>query len=87
MINFLSRFSGFQADREKLQVELSVLEKQEDDWRKKEAELEKKEKLSAWNVDTIAHDGFSKSRVNKAEKPAKQELSEEEREENMVIST
>ena len=32
-----------------------------------------------WNVDTIAHDGFSKTIINKPAKPEKKELTEEEK--------
>jgi len=56
-----------ESEREKLNTKLSELKKQEEEFRSKETELEKQERLEAWNVDTIGHEGFSKSRINKVE--------------------
>ncbi|KAL3881091.1 hypothetical protein ACJMK2_027555 [Sinanodonta woodiana] len=62
---------------ENLKLEVSELEKQEAEFRKKEEELKKKEKLTPWNIDTICHEGKSKTIINKP-KP-KEELTEEEK--------
>lgn len=64
---------------EKLKAELQDLEKQEEDFRKKEEELKKKEKLTPWNIDTICHDGKSKTIINKVKKNEEKELTEEEK--------
>jgi hypothetical protein len=39
--------------------------------------------LSPWNVDTISHEGFSKTRINKPVPRQTEELSEEEKEKKM----
>ncbi|KAF2347961.1 Cdc37 N-terminal domain [Trinorchestia longiramus] len=49
----------------------------------KHKELEKKEKLEPWNVDTISKEGFDKSLINKEVRPRKDNLTEEEREQQM----
>ncbi|XP_071113432.1 hsp90 co-chaperone Cdc37-like [Haliotis cracherodii] len=66
------------ADLEKLKIEVSELEKQESDFKKKEAELLKEEKLTPLNIDTICHDGMSKTVINKP-KPAPETLSDDEK--------
>ncbi len=50
-----------ESEKTKLNVELEELKQQEEEFRKKEEELSAKERLEPWNVDTIGHDGFSKS--------------------------
>jgi len=56
------------------------LKKQDEEFRRKESELERQERLEPWNVDTIAQEGFSKSRINKVQEAKHEEqLSEEER--------
>ncbi|CAK8675779.1 unnamed protein product [Clavelina lepadiformis] len=67
------------SDQELKKVKLTKAEllKQEENFRKKEQELENKDKLTPWNVDTICKEGFSKSIINKSPKEAK-ELSEDE---------
>lgn len=67
----------------KLEVELSELKKQEDDFHKKEDEIAKKERLQPLNIDTIGHEGFSKCRINVIEPPQKVELSDEDRAKEM----
>ncbi|KAK3099538.1 hypothetical protein FSP39_005996 [Pinctada imbricata] len=62
---------------DQIQVELSELQLQEKKWKEKEAELKKKEKLTPLNIDTICHEGKSKTIINK-EKP-KKELTDEEK--------
>lgn len=58
-------------------TKLSELEEQERKWKEKEAELKKKDQLTPLNIDTICHDGKSKTVINK---PApKKELTEEEK--------
>jgi len=44
-----------------------------------EAKLEKKEKVTPWNVDTIGKDGFSKTIINTKVPKSEAELTEEER--------
>lgn len=65
-------------DLEKLKLEESELEKQEQEFKKKEEELKKEERLTPWNVDTICHEGKSKTLINKAA-PAPEDMSEEEK--------
>ena len=52
-------------DAKKAQMTKEELLKQEEEFRKKEAELQQKDKLTPWNIDTICKDGFSKSIINK----------------------
>lgn len=67
-------------DVNKLKVEAEELKRQEEEFAKKEAELLKKERLTPWNVDTISHDKFAKTIINK-EVPKKkdEDMTEEER--------
>ncbi|XP_011503503.1 PREDICTED: hsp90 co-chaperone Cdc37 [Ceratosolen solmsi marchali] len=51
-------------DLETLQKALYDLEKQEENIKKEEEDLKKKDKLTPWNVDTIAQDGFTKTIIN-----------------------
>lgn len=68
-----------------LKKALSDLEKEAANIKKKEEDLQKKEKITPWNVDTISKPGFTKTVVNK--KPALQpnEKSEEEKEQEMKV--
>ena len=68
---------------EDLKKSLSDIEKQRDSVKKKEAEVMKEKKSMPHNVDTLSHAGFSKTIVNKNDKPKYEELSEEEREKRM----
>ncbi|CCD63937.1 putative Hsp90 co-chaperone cdc37 [Caenorhabditis elegans] len=52
-------------DKSDIQKQIDEVKAQEEAWRKKEAELEEKERLEPWNVDTIGHEAFSTSRINK----------------------
>ncbi|CAJ0573490.1 unnamed protein product, partial [Mesorhabditis spiculigera] len=63
-----------------LEKELAELKKQEEDYQKKEKELEDQERLEPWNVDTIGHEAYSASRINKVtdKKPEKPKITEEE---------
>ncbi|KAL8588467.1 hypothetical protein ACOMHN_054046 [Nucella lapillus] len=63
---------------EKLKLEESELEKQEQDFKKKEADLKKEEQLTPWNIDTICHEGKSKTLINKAT-PAPEDMTDEEK--------
>ena len=49
----------------KAQTTKEELLKQEERYRKKEEELQHKDKLTPWNIDTICKEGFSKSLINK----------------------
>lgn len=62
---------------------LQELETEAEELKKKEEELQKQERLTPWNVDTISQSGFSKTVFNTNDKPVKQELTEEEKEEKM----
>ncbi|VDM78307.1 unnamed protein product, partial [Strongylus vulgaris] len=52
-------------EKSKIEKEIADIKEQEAKWLAKEKELEEQEKLEPWNVDTIGHEGFSYSRVNK----------------------
>jgi cell division cycle protein 37 len=63
----------------RLKLEVSELEKQTEVFQKKEEELKKKEKTTPLNIDTICHDGKSKTVINKYKKEEKKEMTDEER--------
>ncbi|CAG0922784.1 unnamed protein product [Notodromas monacha] len=63
-----------------LERELAEIEKDEERFRKLEEEIEKKEKLAPWNVDTISQEGFTKTVINTGSKKKDDDLTEEERE-------
>ena len=54
-----------EAEAAKAKLTKEELAKQEEEFRKKEAALEKKDKETPWNVDTLSKDGFSKTILNK----------------------
>lgn len=64
---------------------LQELEAEEKEIKQKDEELKKKEKLTPWNVDTIGHDGFTKTVINVKTLVKNDEsmLSEQEREKKM----
>uniref|UniRef100_A0A0K0CSU3 Hsp90 chaperone protein kinase-targeting subunit n=1 Tax=Angiostrongylus cantonensis TaxID=6313 RepID=A0A0K0CSU3_ANGCA len=65
-------------ERVKLEKELADIKEQEAKWLAKEKELEAK-RLEPWNVDTIGHEAFSSSRINKVgEKKPPPKISDEE---------
>ncbi|XP_033121850.1 hsp90 co-chaperone Cdc37-like [Anneissia japonica] len=66
--------------KEKLQADLNKLIKEEKEWRLKEAEIEKQEKATPWNVDTLSKDGFTKTSINKYTR-TDADLTEEQKEE------
>jgi len=66
-----------------LKKSLGDIEKQALTVRKKEQEVAQEKQKMPHNVDTLSKDGFSKTIVNKSEKPKYEELSEEEREKRM----
>ncbi|XP_045612500.1 hsp90 co-chaperone Cdc37 [Procambarus clarkii] len=70
-------------DMTKIKQALSELEKKGEQLVNKQNEIEKKEKLEPWNVDTISSDGFSKTVINKLSNRNTDNLSEEEREKRM----
>ncbi|CAB3404827.1 unnamed protein product [Caenorhabditis bovis] len=67
-----------EADKEKIQKELDEVKEQEAKWRAKEKELEEQEKLEPWNIDTIGHEAFSYSRINKISDQKDQPTNSEE---------
>uniref|UniRef100_A0A0M3J7E5 Probable Hsp90 co-chaperone cdc37 (inferred by orthology to a C. elegans protein) n=2 Tax=Anisakis simplex TaxID=6269 RepID=A0A0M3J7E5_ANISI len=73
-------------ERMKLELEMNELKKQEEEFLKKEKELEDNEQKAPWNIDTIGHEKFSSSRVNKIsdQKAEPPKLSEEEENARMV---
>ncbi|EJW74052.1 hypothetical protein WUBG_15045, partial [Wuchereria bancrofti] len=72
-------------ERIKLELEIEEVKKQEEEYQRKEKELDEKEKNEPWNVDTIGHEAFSKSRINKItdKKIEPPKLSEEEESKRM----
>lgn len=73
------------ADLTVLKKVLQDLEQEEKKIHEKEEEMEKKERLTPWNVDTIGQDGFTKTVINK-KAPRKDDdsgLSDEEKEKRM----
>ncbi|XP_071941908.1 hsp90 co-chaperone Cdc37-like [Antedon mediterranea] len=72
--------SGESKEKSKLKAELEKLLKEEKKWREKESEIEKQEKLTPWNVDTLSKDGFSSTKINKYT-PGDDDLTEDEKEE------
>lgn len=72
-------------DLETLKKALHELEEEENRIKKEADELQKKEKLTPWNVDTIAQEGFTKTVINK--KPPRKDddssLPDEEKEKRM----
>ncbi|VDO14779.1 unnamed protein product, partial [Brugia timori] len=72
-------------ERIKLELEIEEVKKQEEEYQRKEKELNEKEKNEPWNVDTIGHEAFSKSRINKIvdKKTEPPKLSEEEESKRM----
>ncbi|CAL8078395.1 unnamed protein product [Orchesella dallaii] len=70
-------------DKRKAGEDVTAMEKEYNGFAKKLADHEnafaKKEKLAPWNVDTIAHDGFSKTVINSKEKATVAPLTEEEK--------
>lgn len=69
-----------QLDLSGLKKELKLLEEEDKNLKAKCVELEKREKLAPWNVDTISHEGFSKTVLNKALPRKEENISEEEKE-------
>lgn len=67
------------ADLEKLTMEMSQLQQQDEEFRRKEEELNREERLTPWNVDTICHEGKSKTLINKPKKSNQKELTDEEK--------
>ncbi|KFM74256.1 Hsp90 co-chaperone Cdc37, partial [Stegodyphus mimosarum] len=70
---------------DELKQELNKLEEEAKRLQKQREELQKKEKLMPWNVDTISHEGFTKTVINKAPPPNKEELTEEQKAEKQRI--
>lgn len=62
----LKNSSISEKERINLELEKKQIKDQEDEYIKKERELEEKERLQPWNVDTIGHEVWSKSIINKA---------------------
>lgn len=73
------------ADLTTLKKVIQDLEQEEKKIKEREEEMEKKERLTPWNVDTIGQDGFTKTVINK--KPPRKDddagLSDEEKEKRM----
>lgn len=70
-------------DMVNLKQALVELEKKGEQLVSKQKEMEKKERLEPWNVDTISSDGFSKTLINKPASRSGDDLSEEEKEKRM----
>ncbi|GAA53710.1 hsp90 co-chaperone Cdc37 [Clonorchis sinensis] len=69
------------ADLPELLAEKAKLDVEDREWHEKEEEMKKKERLRPWNIDTICHEGKSKTIINSAtlkhEESATSEASEE----------
>ena len=77
--------AGKSGDVQALKVQDEELRRQEEEFKLKEEELLKKERLTPWNVDTISHDKFAKTIINKdAPKKSDADMTEEERAERYV---
>lgn len=73
-------------DLNSLKLQDEELRKQEEEFKLKEDELIKKERLTPWNVDTISHDKFTKTIINKDEPKKKDEdMTEDERAEKYKL--
>ncbi|XP_035229830.1 hsp90 co-chaperone Cdc37-like isoform X2 [Stegodyphus dumicola] len=70
---------------DELKQELNKLEEEAKRLHKQREELQKKEKLMPWNVDTISHEGFTKTVINKAALLKYEELTEEQKAEKQRI--
>uniref|UniRef100_A0AC34RR74 Hsp90 chaperone protein kinase-targeting subunit n=1 Tax=Panagrolaimus sp. JU765 TaxID=591449 RepID=A0AC34RR74_9BILA len=71
----------------KLELEKNDIIKEEEKFRAKEKELADKERLQPWNVDTIGHETWSKSIINKAsdkKEPPKAKIDDEEDNKRML---
>lgn len=68
---------------DELKYSLEELEKEQNKMKKEEDEWKKKDKLQPWNVDTISHEGFQKTVINKSAINKKQELTEDQKEMNL----
>ncbi|GFQ78347.1 hsp90 co-chaperone Cdc37 [Trichonephila clavata] len=69
---------------DELKAELKKVEEEDAKLKKNRDEILKKEKLMPWNVDTISHEGFTKTVINKSAPPKKESLSEEEKAERQA---
>ncbi|XP_057324448.1 hsp90 co-chaperone Cdc37 [Microplitis mediator] len=83
-IELLEKEKASPEDLNALKKLLQELELEEEKVKAKEDELKKKDKLTPWNVDTIAHPGFTKTVINtkprRRQDEEDQQLPEEERE-------
>lgn len=77
--------TGDSSNLDELKAALTELEREAANIKKKEEELQKKEKITPWNVDTISKPGFTKTVVNKKSPRQQDDKSEEEREQEMKI--
>lgn len=74
------------SDLQTLKTQDEELCKQAEEFKLKEEELLKKERLTPWNVDTISHDKFAKTIINKEEpKKRDEDLTEAERAERYRV--
>ncbi|CAD5216984.1 unnamed protein product [Bursaphelenchus xylophilus] len=73
-------------ERIKLELELNEIKRQEEEFLKKEKMLEEEEAKQPWNVDTIGHEAWSKTVVNKYsdKKPEPPKTDEEEENKRMM---
>ncbi|KAK4879798.1 hypothetical protein RN001_007944 [Aquatica leii] len=71
-------------DVEEIRKSLKELKQEQDKLELDSEELQKKEKKTPWNVDTISKDGFAKTIINKKPpRPKEENLTDEEREARM----
>lgn len=80
----INETQGLGGDLSELKKILHDLEKEANLIAKKDEELQKKEKKTPWNIDTISKPGFAKTVINKRSDRGKDEnLTEEQREARM----
>lgn len=74
------------ADLTALKIQEADLNKQEEEFKLKEEEILKKERLTPWNVDTISKDKFAKTIINKdVPKKRDEDMTEEEKSERYRV--
>ncbi|XP_058450625.1 hsp90 co-chaperone Cdc37 [Malaya genurostris] len=77
-----SKLEHKEGNLDELKKSLEELEREHAKVKAEEENLKKKEKMQPWNVDTISHDGFQKTVINKSV-INKKELTEDEKELNL----
>ncbi|KAA0187098.1 Cell division cycle protein 37, partial [Fasciolopsis buskii] len=74
------------SDLAELESQMKALETEDKEWREREAQIKKKEKLRPWNIDTICHEGKSKTIINSAALEHEQPQADSEDSEEAAIN-